>query len=98
MMRTLAPWVLENPIFFHMTNSSSSAVRDVLDQMKEVGDLRISKIAIFCLKVGFEMMIYSFGSGFSLESDDSDYLDKVRDDIAYALWKGIEVNLLIIYS
>ena len=40
MMRTLAPWVLENPIFFHMTNSSSSAVRDVLDQMKEVGDLR----------------------------------------------------------
>ena len=42
MMRTLAPWVLENPIFFHMTNSSSSAVRDVLDQMKEVGDLRIS--------------------------------------------------------
>ena len=36
MMRTLAPWVLENPIFFHMTNSSSSAVRSVLGQMKEV--------------------------------------------------------------
>ena len=44
------------------------------------------------------MMIYSFGSGFSLESDDSDYLDRVRDDIAYAHWKGIEVNLLIISS
>ena len=98
MMRTLAPWVLENPIFFHMTNSSSSAVRDVLDQMKEVGDLRISQITSFCLKVGFEMMIYSFGSGFSLESDDSDYLDRIRDDIAYAHWKGIEVNLLIIPS
>ena len=50
------------------------------------------------LKVGFEMMIYSFGSGFSLESDDSDYLDRIRDDIAYAHWKGIEVNLLIIPS
>ena len=57
-----------------------------------------STIRDLCLKVGFEMMIYSFGSGFSLESDDSDYLDKVRDDIAYAHWKGIEVNLLIISS
>ena len=96
MMRTLAPWVLENPIFFHMTNSSSSAVRDVLDQMKEVGERNDGRD--LCLKVGFEMMIYSFGSGFSLESDDSDYLDKIRDDIAYAHWKGIEVNLLIISS
>ena len=43
MMRTLAPWVLENPIFFHMTNSSSSAVRDVLDQMREVGVLNNSR-------------------------------------------------------
>ena len=100
MMRTLAPWVLENPIFFHMTNSSSSAVRDVLDQMKEVGDLNgVGRdFRNLCLKVGFEMMIYSFGSGFSLESDDSDYLDKIRDDIAYAHWKGIEVNLSIISS
>ena len=37
MLRTLAPWTLENPIFFHMTNSSSAAVRKVLDQMAEVG-------------------------------------------------------------
>ena len=27
MMRTLAPWTLENPIFFHMTNSSLSAIK-----------------------------------------------------------------------
>ena len=42
------------------------------------------------------MMIYSFGSGFSLESDDSDYLDNIRDDIAYAHWNGIEVTRLLV--
>ena len=42
------------------------------------------------------MMIYSFGSGFSLESDDSDYLDNIRDDIAYAHWNGIEVTSLLV--
>ena len=60
MMRTLAPWTLENPIFFHMTNMTSIAIRDVLQQMHEVG---------------FEMMIFSFGSGFNMESTDKKYLD-----------------------
>ena len=96
MMRTLAPWVLENPIFFHMTNSSSAAVRAVLDQMKEVRYIFLytahSKILDLLMQVGFEMMIYSFGSGFSLESDDPTYLDNIRDDIAYAHWNGIEVT------
>ena len=81
MLRTLAPWTLENPIFFHMTNSSSAAVRKVLDQMAEVG---------------FEMMIYSFGSGFSLESQDPSYLARVRGDIAYAHRLGIEVRATLL--
>ena len=95
MMRTLAPWVLENPIFFHMTNSSSSLVRAVLDQMKEVRYIflysQFENLDLL-MQVGFEMMIYSFGSGFSLESDDPTYLDNIRDDIAYAHWNGIEVT------
>ena len=32
MMRTLAPWILENPIFFHMTNSSFSAIKYVKEK------------------------------------------------------------------
>ena len=43
-------------------------------------------------------MIYSFGSGFSLESNDSKYLDNIRDDIAYAHWNGIEVTPLLVVS
>ena len=50
------------------------------------------------MQVGFEMMIYSFGSGFSLESDDPIYLDQIRDDIAYAHWNGIEVTHLHVVS
>ena len=73
----MAPWVLENPIFFHMVNSSTVAVREVLDQMAEVG---------------FEMMIYSFGSGFDLESEDPAYLDTVRETVDYARSRGIEVG------
>ena len=37
MLRLLAPQVQENPIFFHMTNYSSEAVRGVVDQLAEVG-------------------------------------------------------------
>ena len=77
MFRTLAPHTQENPIFFHMTNSSSEAVRQVIDQMAEVG---------------FEMMIYSFGSGFDLESTNPAYIKQLTSDIAYAKSKGIEVG------
>jgi hypothetical protein len=38
------------------------------------------------------MLIYSFGSGFSLESEDPAYLDRLRADIAYAHSRGIEVG------
>ena len=57
-----------------------------------------SKILYTLIQVGFEMMIYSFGSGFSLESNDSKYLDNIRDDIAYAHWNGIEVTPLLMVS
>ena len=77
MMRLTAPWILENPIFFHMTNSSTAAVKEVIDQMAEVG---------------FEMMIYSFGSGFDMESSDLSYLNKIRDIVSYARSRGVEVG------
>ena len=58
---------------------NSTAVRSVLDQMAEVG---------------FEMMIYSFGSGFSIEITSEAYLKHIADDIAYAHSKGIEVRFI----
>jgi hypothetical protein len=42
--------------------------------------------------VGFEMLIFSFGSGFSLESSNPAYIKAVGDQIAYANARGIEVG------
>jgi hypothetical protein len=77
LIRLLAPHTQENPIFFHMTDAHSPAFRLAIDQMAEVG---------------FEMLIYSFGSGFNMESNDEKYLEAMTADIAYAKSKGIEVG------
>ncbi len=61
----------------HLSQNSSS-VRAAIDQMAEVG---------------FEMLIYSFGSGFNLESENETYLHQIAADIAYAKSKGIEVGV-----
>ena len=77
MFRLLAPQAQENPIFFHLTDSSSDNVRKVIDQMADVG---------------FEMLIYSFGSDFNIESTDEAYIKRVAADVAYANSKGIEIG------
>ncbi len=77
LIRLLAPHTQENPIFFHMTVVISEVFRIVIDQMAEVG---------------FEMLIYSFGSGFDMESKDERYIERIARDIKYANSKGIEVG------
>ena len=44
---------------------STGAIREVLDQMAVVG---------------FEMLIYSFGSGFDLESVNTSYIEQVKKE------------------
>ena len=75
--RLLAPHTRENPIFFHMTESNSISFRIAIHQMAEVG---------------FEMLIYSFGSGFDMESRDAIYVDRIASDIKFANDRGIEVG------
>jgi hypothetical protein len=78
MTRLLAPQTSEAPLFFHLTDSSSKAFRHAVDQMHAVG--------------GFDMLIYSFGSGFQLENTDPLYLAGLKADIKYARDRGIEVG------
>ena len=75
--RMLAPQTMETPIYFHMTESESKNFRATVDQLAEVG---------------FDMIFYSFGSGFNLEkaANDNTTLNLLREDIAYANAKGIE--------
>lgn len=75
--RMLAPWTQESPIFFHMTKFPTVTPYDVIDQLAEVG---------------FEMLIYSFGSGFNIESTDEAYINEIANVVSYAKQKGIEVG------
>lgn len=77
MMRLLAPQAMENPIFMHVRQSDSTAVRLAIDQ---------------CAEVGFEMVILTFGSGFNIESEDTAYIAAFKADVDYAHAKGIEIG------
>ena len=77
MTRTLMPQTQENPIFFHCTDASPINVRHAMDQM---------------IDVGFELFIYSFGSGFDFESVNVTYLEVIAAEILYAHMNGLEVG------
>ncbi|XP_002157999.4 uncharacterized protein LOC100206309 isoform X1 [Hydra vulgaris] len=77
MFRLLAPQAQENPIFFHLTQTDDQSFKNAVDQLAEVG---------------FEMIIYSFSSGFNFESKDESYIQKIKKQVEYANSKGIEVG------
>jgi hypothetical protein len=77
MYRTLAPWVTENPLMMHLTDSKPAAIRTAIDQ---------------CAVVGFEMVVLSFGSGLNMESDDPAYAARFREVADYAKGKGVELG------
>ena len=91
MYRTLAPWIQENPIYFHLVGSDSEAIRRAADQ---------------CADVGFDMLIVSFWQPvhtdgakgeaqegpFSMQNDNPAFLQRVRADFDYAHAKGVEVG------
>ncbi len=93
MYRTLAPWILENPVYFHLVGSDSQSIRNAVDQ---------------CVAAGFDMLLISFGlpvhtdgtkgesqvdeEAFSLQNGNSNFLKRMREDIAYAHGRGIEVG------
>ncbi|MFO1500379.1 MAG: alpha-galactosidase [Verrucomicrobiota bacterium] len=75
--RALAPWTTENPIMMHVRSAESKAFRAAVDQ---------------CAAVGFEMIIYTFGSGLNMENVAPDYLAKIKADVDYAHERHIEVG------
>jgi hypothetical protein len=81
--RTLAPWSTENPIMMHVRHAETKAFRTAVDQ---------------CAEVGFEMIIYTFGSGLNMESDKPEYLQQIKADVDYAHSKGIQVGAYSLFS
>lgn len=77
MYRTIAPWVTENPIMHHMRIADPEAVKRAIEDAAEVG---------------FEMIILSFGSGFNMEDDSANHLERWRKIADFAKEKGIEIG------
>ncbi|HEX5050537.1 MAG TPA: alpha-galactosidase [Planctomycetota bacterium] len=77
MYRTLAPWSTENPLMMHVRSAEPARVREAIDQ---------------CAAVGFEMAILTFGSGFDIEDDSQQNLDRCKELADYAHGKGIQLG------
>ena len=77
MMRTVAPWVTENPLMMHLVSSHGPTVTNAIDQ---------------CAATGFEMLILSFGSGFDMENGRPETLQKAKAFSAYARSRGVEIG------
>lgn len=81
--RTIAPWTTENPLMMHFLGSTSEEFRAAIDQ---------------CAAVGFEMIIFSFGSSLNMENSDPAYLAKLKVDVDYAHAHGVQVGGYSLFS
>lgn len=77
MMRTIAPWVTENPILMHVRSSDSESVKKAIDQ---------------CAEVGFEMVIMTFWSGFEAEDNSPENIARMTELSDYARSKNIALG------
>jgi hypothetical protein len=77
MLRSLAPWSTENPILMHVRGSKDEEVIKAIDQ---------------CAEVGFEMVIMTFGSGFEVEDQSPENLERMKKLADYAHSKGIALG------
>jgi hypothetical protein len=83
MVRTIAPWVTENPLTHHLlTNDPERALR-AIDE---------------AAAVGFEAIIFSFGSGFDMENTDPAHLARWKAVADHAERQGIELGCYSLLS
>lgn len=75
--RTMAPWVTENPLMLHLTSTDPDTVRTAMDQAAECG---------------FEMVIFSFGSGLDMEDTSEANTTKFKTFADYGHSKGLQVG------
>ena len=77
LFRTFAPWSTENPIMLHLTTTDSVKAMQAIDQAAECG---------------FEMVIFSFGSGLDAEDISDANIAKYKAFADYAHSKGLQIG------
>jgi len=75
--RLVAPWTAESPIMLHLTTTDDAKARASIDQAAECG---------------FEMVIFSFGSGLDMENISEENIAKFKGLADYCHKKGLEVG------
>jgi hypothetical protein len=75
--RALAPWTTENPLMLHLTATDADHVKTALDQ---------------CAELGFEMVIFSFGSGLNMEDVSPENIAKFKGYADYAHARGLQIG------
>lgn len=71
------PWVTENPLFFHLSQTSPEGLRQAVDD---------------AAAVGIEMIVQSFGTTFKMEENGTLYMEIISREIEYAHSKNIQVG------
>lgn len=77
MYRALAPWSAENPLMLHLTSTNPEVVKTAIDQ---------------CAEVGFEMVIFSFGSGLNMEDASPENIARFKAFADYAHSKNLRLG------
>ncbi len=77
MFRAIAPWVTENPVMMHARFAKTEAVKSVIDQ---------------CAEVGFEKVILTFGSGFNIEDNSEENINRMKMLADYAHSKNVTLG------
>lgn len=75
--RTLAPWCLENPLMLHLTSTNPKVVYEAMDQAAECG---------------FELVIFSFGSGLNMEDASPKNIARFKEFVDYGHKKGLLIG------
>ncbi|MHC4992626.1 MAG: hypothetical protein ACYTGC_16770, partial [Planctomycetota bacterium] len=77
MYRTIAPWVHENPLIFHVRSASLESIRAAIEQ---------------AANVGFELIIMTFGSGFDIENRAPEYVAQIKQLADEAHARGVALG------
>jgi len=83
MYRTIAPWVLANPVFMHLVSKNDDEVKAAVDQ---------------CVATGYEALILSFGSHCNTEDTSAVNISRWKRLADYAHSKKIFIGSYTLFS
>ncbi len=92
MYRIVAPWVTENPLMLHISKSKLEEATNKMDKNKAVGWEDFKLAVDQAAELGYEMVNFSFGSGFNPEDMSKANMAQMVEYSEYARSKNIGIG------